>query len=49
MRNPAINGKTNTAFVDESANQRQVSRKVIAETVSELHDRMFSDSHTWYY
>ena len=49
MRNPDTNGNITAAFVDDSSDQRQVSRDVIADIVSELHDRMFSDSHTWYH
>ena len=49
MRNPGTNGKTTAAFLDDSADQRHVSREVIAEIVGELYGRMFSDSHTWYH
>ena len=49
MRNPDTNGNITAAFVDDSSDQRQVSRDVIADIVSELHDRMFSDSHTRYH
>lgn len=49
MRNPGTNGKTNAAFLDDPADQRHVSCEVIAEIVGVLHDRMFSDSHTWYH
>lgn len=49
MRNPDTNGNITATFVDDSSDQRQVSRDVIADIVSELHDGMFSDSHTWYH
>ena len=49
MRNPDTNGNITAAFEDDSSDQRQVSRDVIADIVSELHDRMFSDSHTRYH
>ena len=49
MRNPGTNGKATATFVDDSTGQPQVSREIIAKIVSELHDRMFSDSHTWYH
>ena len=49
MRNPDTNGNITATFVDDSSDQRQVSRDVIADIVSELHDWMFSDSHTWYH
>ena len=49
IRNPDTNGNITATFVDDSSDQRQVSRDVIADIVSELHDGMFSDSHTWYH
>ena len=49
IRNPDTNGNIATTFVDASSDQRQFSRDVIADIVSELHDGMFSDSHTWYH
>ena len=49
IRNPDTNGNITATLVDDSSDQRQVSRDVIADIVSELHDGMFSDSHTWYH
>ena len=48
MGNSRINGKT-TTLVEMPGDQRLVGHEVIAKIVSELHDRMFSDSHTWYH
>ena len=49
MENASINGKAASTLVDIPDGQRLVAYEVVAKIVRDLHDRMFSDWHTWYY